>query len=125
MGKPNIKTAEIRRHWGRVAALGCIVGGGAPAQVAHCHGGSITETLGPKFRPGWSQKQNHWLVLPLQPAAHRLLDADVGAFEHAYGSQIVLLEEVAWCLGYDIFHLAGAEGYEYQTRNAPDSKVPQ
>ena len=70
MGKPNKVTAAIREHWGRVAGLGCIITS-QDAEVAHTHGGSITRALGQSFRPGWSQKQNHWLVIPLSPLLHR------------------------------------------------------
>ena len=39
-----MSSAAIRRHWTRVAAMGCVVCGG-PAEIAHCHGGSIVERM--------------------------------------------------------------------------------
>ena len=39
-----MSTAAVRRYWDQVAALGCVICGG-PAEIAHCHGGSITERM--------------------------------------------------------------------------------
>ncbi len=112
------KDQEIRDHWDAVANMGCIISN-QPAEVAHCHGGTISLVLGPQFRPGMGEKQNHWLVIPLNPALHRGrfgLDTGKGgvvAWELEYGSQLQYLEEVSHRLGYDIFEKAGVVGYIY------------
>jgi hypothetical protein len=54
-------TNEIWDHWDRIAGLGCCICE-RPAEVAHCHGGSISDQLDPQYRPGMAQKQNHWLL---------------------------------------------------------------
>lgn len=117
------KTIEVYDHWDRVASLQCIISA-QPAEVAHCHGGSISDILGKEFRPGVAQKQNHWLVLPLSPRLHRGqygLDANVRLFEEAYGKQVHLLEELSHRLGYCVFEKAGINDYEYQTHNRPSA----
>ena len=115
------KSKEIYAHWDRVARMQCIISA-QPAEVAHCHGGSISLILGKEYRPGVAQKQNHWLVLPLSPRLHRGqygLDANVRAFEDAYGKQVHLLEELSDRLGYDVFKKAGIS-YEYQNFLRPN-----
>jgi hypothetical protein len=117
------KTKEIYEHWDRVANMGCIISA-QPAEIAHCHGGSISTILGKEFRPGMAEKQNHWLVLPLSPRLHRGqygLDANVRTFEDAYGKQVHLLEELSERLGYCVFLKAGIHEYSYQAHNRPSS----
>jgi len=120
-GKKSVSKA-IRKHWDRVANLGCIITG-QPAEVAHCHGGSISVVLGAKFRPGMAQKQNHWLVIPLNPQLHRgqfgLDSCSADDWEAAYGEQVHLLEEVSYRLGYDVFKKAGVENYVYRAFHTP------
>ena len=117
-------TNEIWDHWDRIAGLGCCICE-RPAEVAHCHGGSISEILGPDFRPGWGQRQNHWLVIPLCPEHHRGnkgLDTGqrgVSGWEEEYGTQVEWLEEVSNSLGYCLFKRAGAAGYTYQFMDPP------
>jgi hypothetical protein len=105
-------TPEQRRHWTKVADLGCILTN-QPAEIAHCHGGSM-RWLGPDWQPGMAQKQNHWLVIPLSPRLHRGprgLDTwsnGVEAWERYWGvTQLDLLQEVSRRVGYDVFEKAG------------------
>lgn len=105
-------TQEQKNHWTKVAELGCILTRG-PAEIAHCHGGSI-KLLGPEFQPGVAQRQNHWLVIPLSPIVHRgtmgldTWSEGVSAWEDYWGqTQIELLQEVSDRLGYSVFEKAG------------------
>jgi len=115
-------SVAIKKHWDMVAALGCIITN-QPAEIAHCHGGSISLELGPLFRPGIAERQNHWLVLPLNPALHRgqfgLDTSSVEEWELAYGLQTTLLEEVSHRLGYCVFRRAKVANYEYRAFNRP------
>ena len=116
------KNRKIKEHWTNVARLGCIITG-QPAEIAHCHGGSISRELDPKFRPGIAQRQNHWLVIPLNRELHRgqygLDTSSVTDWEAAYGDQTALLEEVSHRLGYCVFEAAGVEGYVYRAFHPP------
>ena len=105
-------SAEHRRHWTKVAELGCIITN-QPAEIAHCHGGSM-KYLGPDWQPGMGQRQNHWLVIPLSPILHRgamgldTWSCGVCAWERYWGqTQLDLLVEVSRRLGYDVFERAG------------------
>ena len=105
-------TAEIKRHWQKVADLGCILTGG-PAEIAHCHGGSM-KILGPEWQPGMAQKQNDWLVLPLAPRIHRhgplsLDGGSVDEWEDRWDLQLKLLFELGWQLGYSVYEKAGID----------------
>jgi hypothetical protein len=102
-----------------VAALGCIITG-LPAQVAHTHGGSVSDVLGPDYRSGMSQRQNHWLVLPLCPELHLALDRDVRAWELRWHSQILLLEELCFRLSYCVFQRAGISDYQHRFMDCPN-----
>lgn len=118
------KSVAIREHWTAVARLRCIITG-QPAEIAHCHGGSISTVLGPHFRPGMAQRQNHWLVLPLSTYLHRgrygLDTSSVEDWEAAYGLQVHLLEEVSHRLGYNVFERAGVGSYEFRAFHSPRS----
>jgi len=105
-----VASAEIKRHWDRVAALGCIITG-RPATIAHCHGGSMKDC---GLHVGVAQKQSDWLVIPLSKELHQGqygLDTwgdGVRAWESYWGkTQIELLQEVSARLGYDVFERAG------------------
>lgn len=115
--KSNRITKEIKAHWNAVAALGSIISN-SPAELAHCHDGSITEELEPKFHPGMGERQNHWLVLPLSMEEHRgwhgLDTSNVDQWEARHGRQVDLLEEVSYRLGYCVFKKAGINGYKYR-----------
>lgn len=120
-------TRRIKEHWTNVAELGCIITG-HPAEIAHCHGASISEELGPKFRPGMAQRQNHWLVLPLNPELHRapgigLDSSDPKVWEQRYGCQVELLEELSWKLGYCVFEKAGID-HEHRAYDCPSAQEP-
>ena len=124
MTKP---TAEHRRHWDRVADLGGILTGG-PAEIAHCHGGSM-KLLGPDWQPGMGQRQDHWLVIPLNWKAHRgrvgldSFDEGVDKWEAYWGkTQIELLIEVSDRLGYCVFAKAGVQ--RPTTRTDPKPSAP-
>lgn len=97
--------SEIRAHWTRVAALGCIVTGG-PAEIAHCHGGSMRD-LGYTKTRGKKQPWMDWLVLPLAPEYHRwrpdALDVSVERFELKYGKQVDWLDTICAALGVDVW----------------------
>ena len=116
------KTRAIKEHWSAVAELGCILTG-QPATIAHCHGGSISDELGPKFRPGMAQRQNHWLVIPLSKELHQgrfgLDTSSVELWEIRWRKQTQLLEEVSYKLGYCVFERAGVHGYRYTIVDQP------
>ena len=107
-------TQAQKAHWDRVAELGCILTR-QPATIAHCHGGSI-KLLGPDWCPGMSQRQNHWLVIPLSKKLHQGqygLDTwaeGVEAWEARWGTnQLRLLYQVSELLGYDVYEKAGID----------------
>lgn len=63
--------APVKRYWNKVAAMGCIITGG-PAEIAHCHGGSLIEhgrSMGRDYQKAKGKKLAHmdWLVLPISP----------------------------------------------------------
>ena len=112
----------IRQHWRRVRELGCIITDDPVCQIAHCHGGSISEVLGHTWRPGMAQRQNHWLVIPLRWDLHN--GAGIGLDDHPLGvyhwellhlDQISLLEQVSQRVGYDVFQRAGVERSPHDT----------
>lgn len=102
-------SAEIRRHWERVAALGCVVSG-RPAELAHAHGGSLLD-LGVTRAKG--RKPSDWLVIPLAPEFHRVeykgLDYSPRIWEERYGTQVSYLDWISKQLGYDVFERAGVK----------------
>lgn len=105
-------TKKQRDYWSKVAAINCIITA-QPATIAHCHGGSMLY-LPPEFRPGVAQRQNHWLVIPLDPELHQGqwgLDTHpdgVTAWEKYWRTtQIELLTIVGTRLGVDVWGLAG------------------
>lgn len=115
---------DIRDHWNRVAGLSCILTG-MPAEIAHCHGGSM-KYLGAEFQPGMAQKQNHWLVLPLDFRIHRVgsdsLDGgSVEDWEDRWDTQIKLLFELSWQLGYSVYKKAGIDPASIEAMIAPNN----
>lgn len=97
----------IQRYWTRVAALGCVLCGG-PAEIAHCHGGSVVERLQEPKARGKKLTRMHWLVLPLCPRHGREpyptgLDTNVRAWEEVNGPQTSYLDRVAAELGVDVW----------------------
>lgn len=107
--------AEIKRHWDRVAGLDCIVTRQPYPTIHHCKGGSmlLIETL---QHPGWAQKQNDYLVIPLAAILHTGdfgIDNGMGPFksveawERKFGTQVEHLDEVCRRLGYNCWKKAG------------------
>lgn len=72
-------SAASKRHMARVAELPCVVRGTFGVQVHHIRMSPIT---------GAGQKASDWLTIPLDPDEHRLLHADIKAWEMRNGRQI-------------------------------------
>lgn len=105
-----MSTAAVRRYWDRVAALGCAICGG-PAEIAHCHGGSITERMQEPKAKGKKLARWDWLVIGLCPAHHRDtsplgLDRNVREWEFSYGDQAMWIDRISKRLGVDVWTLA-------------------
>ena len=102
-------TAEVRRYWSRLVAGGCILHG-CPAEIAHCHGGSIVERMNEPKAKGVKLPRYDWLVLPLCPLTHRVagdsLDRNVKAWEARYGTQSSWIDYLAATHGLDLWALA-------------------
>ena len=102
--------AAVRRYWGRLAAMGCILCGG-PAEIAHCHNGSIRERMQEPKAKGKRLARYDWLVLPLCPAHGRhpyplALDTDVAAWERRYGTQAKYIDLLCGRTGINLWELA-------------------
>lgn len=105
-------SAEIKRHWNRVAELGCIITHRPHVHLHHCMGGSMIEVVG---LHGTGKKANDWLVIPLCD------EADVGlhegrngihrkgvlTWEREWGTQVELLDRLSYMLGYNVWAMAG------------------
>lgn len=109
-----MSTGAILRYWTQIAGMGCILTGG-PAEIAHCHGGSLLirgRELGRDYTKAKGRKLPYmdWLVLPLSPEYHRLanysLDQDVETWERANGTQVYWLDEMVRRTGVDVWDLA-------------------
>ena len=101
--------AAQRRYWTRIVALGCLICGG-PAEIAHCHGGSIAERGYTKAK-GKKLRYMDWLVLPLCPRHGREpyptgLDTNVERWERIYGSQVGHVCDLVTLTGVDVWALA-------------------
>lgn len=104
-------TAEVKRHWSRVAALGCIVTQHPNPQLHHTHSRELS-AMG--FGRGVAQKPSDWLVIPLSHDYHvgRFgIDSGMGVatWEKLYGSQLEHLKTVCYLLGVDVFAKAREE----------------
>jgi hypothetical protein len=99
-------SASVKRHWSRLANMGCIVHGGCPAQIAHCHNGSVRIRMQEPKAKGKKLPRYDWLTLPLCPQLHAELDANVRAWELKYGPQAAFLDLVADILDIDLWALA-------------------
>ena len=102
-------SAEIKRHWDRVAELGCIITHRPNPTLHHCHGGSMTQIIGLK---GGGLKTNDWLVIPLDAEYHtgdKGIDSAMGlrTWESRYGIQADLLDRLSCRLGYNVWIRAG------------------
>ena len=102
-------TAAQRRYWLQVAALGCVVCGG-PAEIAHCHGGSIVERLQEPKAKGKKLTRMNWLVLPICPYHHRTgaesLDVCQSCWELVHGTQASHIDKLCERFGLDLWTLA-------------------
>lgn len=103
-----MSTAAVRKHWTRVAALGCLICG-SPAQIAHCHGPSLCER-DPRFLKPKGKKLpwQDWLVIPLAPLLHVEMDCDPAYFAARYGTPAQLLDIVCAQLDVDVWAQARA-----------------
>lgn len=106
-------TAELKRHWSRVAALNCCISNQPNPSIHHVHGGSMRDI---KLHKGLGQKTSDWLVIPLHPRYHYdgpdAIDGGgitVREWEEKYGTQLEFLEMVCRRLGVDVFALAGLD----------------
>lgn len=106
---------DVREHWSRVVALGCMVTG-APASLHHVHGRSVgarLASLGLSSTKGFGQRgYGDYLVIPLAPELHYLdtgaaIDGSLGStrWEELYGSQADLVDQVGDRLGYSLWEL--------------------
>jgi|GEM_PF-3860208 hypothetical protein len=108
-------TAEIERYWKLIVRYGCItligddlaVACGAPAEIAHCHGGSIVERMQEPKAKGRKLPRYDWLVLPICPHHHRLttfgLDHGPLRWEQRHGPQAVYLDHLIRRTGVDVW----------------------
>lgn len=108
-----MSTAEIRKHWSRVADLGCCVTGGPIPTIHHCHGGSMLD-IGIYRAKG--KKPSDWLVIPLAVWLHVMgneaIDGgklSVREWEARYGTQVAYLDWVCKRLRVDVWARAGIE----------------
>jgi hypothetical protein len=101
-------TAEVKRYWTQLANMGCIICQ-QPAEIAHCHGGSM-RYRGFTKAGGKKLPYMDWLVLPICPRHHRLLpeslDYSVDAFEICFGTQEAWLDLMVRRTGIDIWKKA-------------------
>jgi hypothetical protein len=103
---------EVRAHFARVRALGCIVTGShRNLTLHHPHSGSMAE-LG-YGRQKW--KSSDFLVIPLVMELHSLdpegIDAKKGvlSWEEDYGKQVDHVDEVCRRLKTNVWTLAGID----------------
>lgn len=98
--------SAVKAYWGKLAADGCILCGG-PAEIAHCHGGSIVERMGEPKAKGKKLARYHWLVLPLCYRHHRVgrgsLDDNVAHWEAAWGTQAEWIDMLCSRFGVDLW----------------------
>jgi len=103
---------NYRKHWENVRELGCVISHTTyGVTIHHCHGGSVIDWFGKENSPGMSQRQNHWLVIPLAAKFHtgdEGIDAGFGVrrWEEVYGDQVKHLMAVAERLPYSIWEMA-------------------
>jgi hypothetical protein len=108
MAKSQEPTAEQKRYWTRVAALGCLVCR-RPPQIAHMHGPELCAIDPALLKPKAKKfRWQHWLVAPLCPEHHWLFDNRPEAFIVRWGNAVDLLRQVQSRLGVDGIALARA-----------------
>jgi hypothetical protein len=107
-----VSTAEIRRHWSRVASLGCLVSHRPHPTLHHVHGGSVRAA---GVTRGKGQKTSDWLVIPLDAEFHTgRFGIDSGSYtveewEATFGRQAEYVDEVCARLGVDVWAKAGID----------------
>ncbi len=113
-------SAEIRRHWNRVAELGCIITHRPNVQRHHCKGGSMIEIIG---LHGTGLKVSDWLVIPLcdEPdvglhQGKNGIENGVETWERCWGTQVDFLDKVSIRLGYNVWTKAGIDRPEVDER---------
>jgi len=105
-------TAEIKRHWGRVAGLDCLISCRPSPTLHHCHGGSMREAGVMRAK---GRKTSNWLVIPIDAEFHTgRLGIDSGGFtvaewERRFGRQADFLDKVCALLGVDVWAKAGVK----------------
>jgi hypothetical protein len=109
-----MSSASVRRYWSKIVPMGCLICG-MPAEIAHCHGGSIVtrgRELGRDYTKAKGVKLGYmdWLALPLCPIHHRAehggLDAYVEAWEHVHGKQSYWIDVLIERTGINVWALA-------------------
>ena len=102
-------TAEIRRHWSAVTALGCAVcRTRQDVTIHHVHAGSCAGLS------GMGLKANDWMVIGLCPRHHTGaagIDGSRGVetWEAMFGPQLLHLLRTGLALGINPFDQAGAD----------------
>jgi hypothetical protein len=103
-------SAEIKRHWTRVAELGCIITQRPEPAMHHACGASMTAIIGLK---GGALKTSDWLVLPLSPEYHNgdkgIHTIGVRTWESRYWTQVSLLDRLSYLLGYNVWTKVGID----------------
>lgn len=103
-----MSTAEIRRHWGRVAKLGCVLTGAPNPTIHHIHGGSCKDV---GLHRSMGRKGSDWLVIPLAFDYHvGRYGIDAGGmsvieWERKFGTQVSMLDKVCLALNQNLWTL--------------------
>jgi len=100
-------SAEIKRHWAKVADMGCIITGNPECELHHCFAGSMSDH---GINRGLSKKVSDYLVIPLSYDLHRGMNgihSGVISWENFNGTQIKHLYHVSTEIGIDVFEKAG------------------
>jgi hypothetical protein len=111
MSKP---TAEIRRFWDQVVALGCqVTGAKHGVTIHHVHGGSVADR---GFKRTFGRKTSDRLVIGLHESLHTgpggidgFPRPSVREWEAKHGKQADMVDRVGEALGMDLWALARAE----------------
>ena len=102
---------SVAEHERNLRRLKCVVSDTTPVTLHHCHGGSMLEVVP---NPGWAQRANASLQIPLNAKYHIGefgIDTGMGVvkgvaeWEEMFGSQLELLDLTSERLGYDIWDL--------------------
>ena len=97
-------SAELKRHWDRVAELGCIITHRPTPTLHHCMSGSMVPIIGLKSQ---NQRTSDWFVLPLDIEYHvgdsGIHTIGVRTWEKRYGTQVELLNQLSRMLGYNVW----------------------